>query len=341
MADEEPLQIDLFLESIVDLPMKGERRLLEFPFFPIAKTPRREEMTFEDHRSRVSITVAPGHAGMATIYDKDILYYMATLINARVERGENIDPNKDNVFRVNAYDILRATGRDTGGRDYHLLEEALDRLQSTSVRTNVETGHDAIGAERAGFSWIDKYRVIERRVNHGKRKRIAAAIEIHMNEWLMRALVEDRSVLTMNPRYFRLKGGLERRLYELARKHCGHQSRWAINLDKLRAKCGTSQELRFFKRDLKAICQRQPLPDYEIGLVFDKTNKPLDLEDAGALRRWGANARILVVFTKRHAELLPNYANSSADHIAEPSLDALIDGEFIDAGDDLFSGTRS
>lgn len=329
MSDEKPLQIDLFLESIVDLPMKGERRLLEFPFFPIAKTPRREEMVFEDPRAGVSITVAPGHAGMATIYDKDILYYMATLINARVERGEGLTADRHNVFRINAYDLLRSIGRGTGGQEYRLLEEALDRLQSTSVRTSVATGHDGIDAERSGFSWIDKYKVIERRTSRGKRQKIAAAIEIHMNEWLMRAIVEDRSVLTINPGYFRLKGGLERRLYELARKHCGRQQRWVIGLDRLRAKCGTSQELRFFKRDLKAIVLKQSLPDYEISLAFDKASKPLDLDDATSMRRWGSNERILVVFTRRYDEILPNYANP-----------APADGEEVDvvsASEDLFA----
>jgi plasmid replication initiation protein len=33
-----------------------------------------------------------------------------------------------------------------------------------------------------------------------------------------------REVLTLNRDYFRLDGGLERRIYELARKHCGRQA---------------------------------------------------------------------------------------------------------------------
>lgn len=55
------------------------------------------------------------------------------------------------------------------------------------------------------------------------------AIELVLSEWLYRAIL-GREVLTLNRDYFRLSGELERRLYELARKHCGHQSRWTISL---------------------------------------------------------------------------------------------------------------
>jgi hypothetical protein len=32
--------------------------------------------------------------------------------------------------------------------------------------------------------------------------------------------------------FFRLRKSLERRLYQLARKHCGEQWEWAISLEK-------------------------------------------------------------------------------------------------------------
>ena len=42
-------------------------------------------------------------------------------------------------------------------------------------------------------------------------------LEITLNDWTFRALVKDRRVLAINPAYFDLTGGLERRLYEIAR----------------------------------------------------------------------------------------------------------------------------
>ncbi|MEN3033133.1 replication initiator protein A [Chromobacterium amazonense] len=35
----------------------------------------------------------------------------------------------------------------------------------------------------------------------------------------------------MDPAYLGLRKPLARRMYELARKHCGHQAEWRIGLD--------------------------------------------------------------------------------------------------------------
>ena len=77
-----------------------------------------------------------------------------------------------------------------------------------------------------------------------------AACEITLNDWMFRAIVKDRRVLTIDNGYFRLTMGLKRRLYELARKHCGHQERWVIALPRLIEKCGSVLEPRFFKPQL-------------------------------------------------------------------------------------------
>jgi plasmid replication initiation protein len=56
------------------------------------------------------------------------------------------------------------------------------------------------------------------------------AVEVSLNEWLYNAILA-REVLTLNRDSFRLDGGLERRIYELARKHCGSQAKWTIGID--------------------------------------------------------------------------------------------------------------
>ncbi len=61
------------------------------------------------------------------------------------------------------------------------------------------------------------------------------AIKMTLSEWLYNA-VAAREVLTLNRDYFRLDGGLERRLYELARKHCGQQTKWAVRMELLHKK---------------------------------------------------------------------------------------------------------
>ena len=47
-------------------------------------------------------------------------------------------------------------------------------------------------------------------------------LEVTLCEWLFRA-IESAEVLPISRDYFRLRRPLDRRLYELARKHCGQQ----------------------------------------------------------------------------------------------------------------------
>jgi hypothetical protein len=115
-------------------------------------------------------------------------------------------------------------------------------------------------------------------------------------------------VLTINPSYFKLSMGLERRLYELARKHCGYQERWIITLPRLIEKCGSVLEPRFFKPQLKKVIEADDLPDYHIIMNFDPADKEAALENGLDGRRWASNERILVTFWPRSAadpNLLP------------------------------------
>lgn len=49
------------------------------------------------------------------------------------------------------------------------------------------------------------------------------AVEVALSKWLYNA-VQAYEVLTIYRGYFRLQKPLQQRLYELARKHCGHQT---------------------------------------------------------------------------------------------------------------------
>ncbi|MEO1019009.1 MAG: replication initiator protein A, partial [Pseudomonadota bacterium] len=233
-------QVDIFLDSILDAPVKDERALMEFPFFALTKRARTTPFVYDD--GAVRIEIQPGHKGIATIWDKDVLIYCASIINDRIERRLPVEPK----LRFSAYEFLKLTSRSTSARGYDLFLDALDRLQSTAVKTTITSGHEEI-QERRGFSWIDKYRVITRKTKTGRR--IMIAVELTINEWLWRALVENRRVLTINRDYFHLSMGLERRLYELARKHCGYQEAWRIGLARLAEKCGSSRGLKQFKSE--------------------------------------------------------------------------------------------
>ena len=87
-----------------------------------------------------------------------------------------------------------------------------------------------------------------------------AAVEVTINDWMFRSIVRDRRVLTINRDYFQLGMGIERRFYELARKHVGAQPEWWIGLDRLHEKCGSFDTRRKFKHRVKAIAGTRSLP---------------------------------------------------------------------------------
>ncbi len=281
-------QVDLFLDSLINAPFKDDRALMEFPFFSLQKAPRMKPLVYDD--GKVKIEVRPGEKGLATIWDKDVLIYIASIINDRLERGLPVDK----TVRFNAHNFLKMTGRGTGKRAYELFLDAMFRLRSTTILTTIEAGEIK---ERRGFGWIETFRILERRTKSGKK--IMGACEISLNDWMFRAIVKDRRVLTINQRYFALSMGLKRRLYELARKHCGHQEKWVITLPKLIEKCGSVLEPRFFKPQLKKVVEDDDLPDYHIAMSFDPKDKQAAAEEGFDSRRWSTNERILVSFWPR------------------------------------------
>lgn len=254
---------------------------MEFPFFCLTKKGRMTPMVYND--GKVKIEIKPGSSGIATIWDKDILIYCASVINDKLERGVEVDRR----VVVPAYDILRICQRGTGKRSYELLLDALERLRATTIITNVTSYGEK---ERRGFGWIDNFRVVERDDKNGKR--VMAGVEIHLNEWMFKAIVKERRVLTIDRAYFRLTMGLERRLYELARKHCGQQPKWEIGMLRLLEKCGVDDVLRNFKASLVTIINRDSLPGYRMELVFDAT-----------LPQRGVNERTVVRFFQKDTPL--------------------------------------
>jgi hypothetical protein len=64
---------------------------------------------------------------------------------------------------------------------------------------------------------------------------------------------------------------MARRLYELARKHCGHQAQWKIGLELLQAKVGSKSTLKEFRRAVRAIEADNSLPEYRLVLNDNDT----------------------------------------------------------------------
>jgi hypothetical protein len=94
-------------------------------------------------------------------------------------------------------------------------------------------------------------------------------MRVNLSDWVFDA-VAKHEVLTLHRDYFRLRKPLERRMYELARKHCGQQDEWAISLDLLRKKTGSASSDKEFRRLVGEICDENAkhdhMPDYSVRL---------------------------------------------------------------------------
>src|SRR5713226_3866929 len=250
LPDRHPVR-DFFVADVLDWALKADRHTMEHPMFSLSKTPDRKERHYE-HQGR-TVTVMPSSRGVATIWDKDVLLYCISTLVDGLNRGHK---DISRTVRLRAYDLLVTTNRSTGGDHYKRLEAAFDRLAGTRIKTNISTNGVRV---REGFGLIDNWKNIERAPGNGR----MVAVEVTLNEWLYNAILA-REVLTLNRDYFRLDGGLERRLYELARKHCGNQAKWAISMEMLHKKSGSTASLKEFRRKVKMIVEGDVLPDYRL-----------------------------------------------------------------------------
>jgi plasmid replication initiation protein len=251
LPDRHPTR-DFFTADILDWALKGDRHSMEHPMFSLSKKPDRRIRHYEHNGN--SITIAPGAYGLATIWDKDILIYLISQIVEGLNQGREDAKNRKVRFRV--YDYLVSTNRPVGGEHYKRLEAGLDRLKGTSIKTNISTGGMRI---KHGFGPIDDWKIIEKSPTNER----MIAVEVTLSEWLYNAVVA-REVLTLSRDYFRLGSALERRLYELARKHCGRQAKWVVGMEMLHRKSGASSPLKRFRLETKRIAICDVIPEYRM-----------------------------------------------------------------------------
>ncbi|WP_022688188.1 replication initiator protein A [Sphingomonas phyllosphaerae] len=261
-----PPQGDLFrLDSPLLGDIQGERTVAEFPFFALTKRAQMEPMTFESESARIDIN--PSKTGVATIYDKEILLYIASIMVGRLEAGETID----RTLSFTANDLFRMTGTNASARSYASLKASLARLQGTQIITNIETGGE--GSDSA-FSWLLKADIKYTKLPNGERR--VKHVEVMLCDWLHRAILTDRRIAAYHDDFFKL-GPIERRLYELAKFNCIDGTRFEIDAVELAGRVGCSLEprsLENFRRTLREVARTQSIPEYWLTLTDSKEPAP-------------------------------------------------------------------
>lgn len=244
---------DFFLCDILDAAPKGDLPSMEHPLFSVSTRPDTNVRRYEQGDHFVEVT--PSVKGLATVFDRDILIFCISQLVRALDEGQKVS----RVVRFRAVDLMRSTNRDVSGKGYKSLVAAFERLSGTRITTNVIENEQFI---TDGFGLIDRWRILRERKDGRMQE-----IEVELSDWVFEA-INNYEVLTLDRDYFRLRKPIERRLYEIARKHCGAQKSWKVGLGKLKYKVGSNSSEKEFKRLVSRIINEphDHIPQYSFAM---------------------------------------------------------------------------
>lgn len=249
-TDDNSEYIDYLPIDLAGSSLKDDTASIEAPIYSLSKAKDIETWAWTSVDGKKSLKVIPsGEYGRATIFDKDVLIYAISCLVDRINGGQI--PTK--TVRFSAYSYLKATNKDVSKGAYVRLSAALRRLVGTSIETNIKTGKKEATAL---FHILEKAQFV--RVNDKLK-----AVEITLSDWLFNS-IDGLDVLTINKSYFQLHRPLERRLYEIARKHCSSKSDWIIGFDNLLKK----QDLEASLKSLGECLRKSLRQTYCLIIVF-------------------------------------------------------------------------
>ena len=261
---------DFFIADIFDnLPVKDDMASMPHPIFSLSKKKDLRIIDYEHNGVSIKVNPSFGH-GLPTIFDKDILLYCGSLLMEEVNKGR-IPPK---ALRFSSHDLMITTQRNTDKGSYELLDKALDRLAGVLITTNIKTN----GIEqKEAFHLIESHSSTKNDFDKSRR----VALEITVSDWFYNSII-GKEVLTINRDYFRLGRPIERRLYEIARKHCGNKAEWTIGLEPLKKKTGSTGTLNKFRFFVREIARDNYMPDY--GIVFKDENDMVTFINKDSIR---------------------------------------------------------
>jgi plasmid replication initiation protein len=176
---------------------------------------------------------------------------------------------KEIIF--NFYDLLKVTGRGTCGRSYLRLKDALTRLRGTQITTTISSDEDTI---TSGEGLIENWK-IHTKTKSGK----VIASKVTLSDWTV-AEMRKKKVKTLHRDYFLLRRPIDKRLYEIVKRHIGTRKKWEISTVKLHKRTGASSSIYEFRRLIEESLTSNHLPE------FNMEKKPENPE--------------IIIFTKRN-----------------------------------------
>lgn len=275
-------QSDFFVPLLYDVATKDSRSIMDVAVFRLSKKDKRANETIRYKRSDGYVEVVSGEAGMASVWDYDIvLMAISHLTDAmnlyRQGRGEK--PSR--IFRPHVSEILKFCRRSDGGRQYEEIEGALKRLSTTFVEVVTTTQAKGKRALRTakGVGLINGYET----VSYADNGRLTS-VSIEVPQWLYNEVVEVKSpaVLTVHPEYFLIEPGIGRFLYRLARRAAGKaRARWTFKL--IYERSGSVGTFKEFCRILRKLIASNDLPEYTLAEALGKSGPLLVMTHRDAL----------------------------------------------------------
>jgi len=259
---EKDIQGDMFVANLVDVSLKDDRFSMEHQIYGLSKAKVFKKFVYEHNGN--TLEVKPSTDGIPLMKDKNILIYAASQLATAINKGRT----PERTIKMTVFDFLKATNKGTGGDDYYQFMRSLDRLQGTTLKTNILTGDKL---QTKAFGILDSYEVIEYSVNRKTgetNKKSATSVEITLSKWQYNAILSGE-LLTLNDDYFRLKSPTHMAIYLQIRKHCGKQGKWKVNLKTFQKKIGHKGELYKLRKIVKSLADKGGLLEYVIEIDND------------------------------------------------------------------------
>lgn len=262
------VQFEMFftLPDFSDISLRDYQETMQRPFFSLSKKKRIKPIDYlsPDKSVHVHVSANPAY-GMATIWDADIMIYLASHLNELRERGDNdLSP----TIRLQPGDLLKRICWGVSGRAYERLVGALDRLQATTIKTNIRANSKT---RETTFSWIDSYtHLIDEKTQR------SLGMEITLSKWFFDGVMDKRNVLAISPLYFEITSGLGKWLYRASRKHAGGNGAegFTIGFETLHQKSGSESSLASFKNKILELAKANALPEIHLEVIGAETPRP-------------------------------------------------------------------
>jgi plasmid replication initiation protein len=254
-----PLLAKVQTQSAQEIIARDFTEMMEIPFLALSMR-RIKPIVYEDKSRGIKVRVtAHREHFLASIYDWDIIIFVASKMQEIMNNGTDIPPRTITFPR---HEILKALMKHDGKKEEKDLKASLSRLRLTGIETTIRNQDCRY---EAGFGFLDSW-------GYTKRKDIRE-IHITLSQWLYDGVCAKGALLKVSNDYFEMTSGLKRFLYRTARKHVGIQNHeWEFSIEKLYEKSGSEQEFKKFKYDLKKIIKDNNIPGYFLELV-EKENK--------------------------------------------------------------------